>query len=483
MEKRESSRILFIIVLALMTADSCLQTQMFYIGGLGIYYHLFTKTAIIALGALVFMIRPRLDRLMALWKQVWILLLPILMPAAWSVFPWIAGTAENSEVRRGFVLIGYLFFGVLAMAFSAYMMGEKAALMYLCSLLFSNLYAIVIVVRDNGLVAFLDEFRILLMTLSVTTGDIMKQLEIHRITYGIGPFLVFFLVQKKEMRKGWPLFLVALFCFLTGLKRIASVAVIVAVVIGNLFLLFRRFRGVERAILKTMGVLFPILAFAYVAAVHFGLYDYLESLGLDFNYRAEINRYWGQYATMSPLFFGNGTGWVENLFQMWNSGQLKAPAMGAYISHNDYLRNYIELGMVGFFIWCYLRCNYQVKKAFDILGEEGGILALSMIIYMAITWIADPTSTQIYINCAVCVSLLSYHLREREKQCREVLELNNRMRCEPEWDSAQRTDYVKARRKIENESAEGQRDRSDLSGREISPGVFGIPYGTDVKRN
>ena len=89
MSKRINHNILTMLFLLLWVLDSSVGDRLFYVGGLGIYYHLLIMSAIIAVGGLVFLTSPKLGRAQAIIFQGSIMLLPILFPVLWSGIIWI----------------------------------------------------------------------------------------------------------------------------------------------------------------------------------------------------------------------------------------------------------------------------------------------------------------------------------------------------------------------------------------------------------
>lgn len=426
MDKHKSSTGAVILFLLLWTLDSCFGENLFHVGGLGVYYHLPFMLLIIAAGGLAFLVNPQLGRGQAVALQGVILLLPILFTVGWSGFIWIINRASGSEIRRGIVSAGYLFFGTLAMVSTAYVVREKAFLIYLASLVIANFQMIAGVIFRSGLTPFLREFAELLLTFAGTTGDIMESLEIHSITYGLGAFLVYFCVGEREARKMLFLIPAALLCYLTGLKRISVLAAFAGIILGHLFLAFKKYPSAVRLLLKILGAVFLAGALAYVGAVYYGLYDYLEEIGINTNYRATIYSSYRQYYTFSPSFIGHGAGWSDNLFRNTVTGAAAGSETIRTMPHNDYMKVYMELGMFGFLIWCYFKCNFQVKQAFRLLGAKGGAVALALTGYLAITFLTDPTSTQVHVNCAIAGILLSYRLDTRADIYEQKMENANR---------------------------------------------------------
>lgn len=426
MDKHENKGFLTFVFLLLWILDGCFGENLFHVGGLGIYYHLPIMSLIIAVGGLAFLVSPRLGRAQVLAIHGAVLLLPVVFTVGWSGFVWIINLSSVSEIRRGIVRLGYIVFGILAIASTAYVVGERTVWIYMASLLVANLQIIIFSIITNGFVPFLEQFWELIITFAGTTGDIMQRLEIHNITYGLGAFLVYFFVKGRDFKKVAFLIPIVFVCYLTGLKRISIIAAIAGILLGHLFRLLRKYPSAGTMLLKLLGACFLIGALAYVWAVHAGFYDYLESVGIDTNGRAEIYRGYEQYYSMSPAFLGHGTGWSDNLFRDIREGIVDVSETVSRMPHNDYMKMYLELGMIGFLIWCYLECNMQVKQAFHFLGQEGGIVALALFGYLAVTFLTDPTSTQIHVNCAIVSILLSYRLSVREEWYERKMEEKNR---------------------------------------------------------
>lgn len=426
MNNFNNHRWMSVILLALWTLDGCIGEFVFQIGGLGVYFHLPIMGLIIFLGGFTFLVNPHLGRAKVLTVQALILLVPVLLPIVWSLFIWIVTSAGISGIRRGFVRAGYVFFGILAIAATAYTAGEKVTGIYLFSLVAANILIVIRVISEDGVVIFFTEFAELIISFAQTTGTTMKKLEIHRITYGLGPFIVAYFVKGSRMKRIRWMLPAALFCYLTGFKRIGVAAVLASIVAAAAISAMRKYNAGRRFFLRMIGVIFILLALLYVAAVYFGLYDYLEQIGINTNLRSYIYSLFQPYYRISPFFLGQGTGWVDDIFRNIEEGVSQELEGIAYNTHNDYLRSYIELGMIGFLAWCYTRFNFQVSHSYRKLGINGGTLAFALTMYMAITCATDPTSLQVYINCSIAAILFGFRLETRERWEERKMEIRNR---------------------------------------------------------
>ena len=146
------------------------------------------------------------------------------------------------------------------------------------------------VIYEGGLGAFLKEFCTLLITFSKETGPLMERLETHDLTFAFGPFPIYLLLHwKKSPHPGLWLGLSAIF-FLIGLKRIAIPAV--ALLFGNVT----------------------------------------------------------PYYEISFTYMGRGTGFER--FVEWFTGvESSVPLRTQTQIHNDFLRMYLNIGLIGYWVW------------------------------------------------------------------------------------------------------------------------------------
>lgn len=422
----EKSRFMMVCVCLFGVAYSYCEKMTFPFAGFEVYYILPIGAAVILFAMLAFLVKPRFARIQALLKQTGIILLPTVFPFVYSMMLWIAGGASEVTIRKGLISLAYSAGGICMMAAFVYMAGEKAATCYLLSLIIANVITMIGVIMEGGATAFLQELVALLVSFSKDTGPLMKQMELHGITYGIGCYLVYYGLRTRSEKRHFWIVLLSLFFFFMGLKRIAVAGVLFALMVGH----FLRWLGAHRQwrsfLLKTVGVLFLIFILLYIGASYYGLYDYLETIGLDTKGRDRIYSIYSQYYDFSPVYMGKGMGWVKAQMLYWSE-------IGYEIvehTHNTYVQEYIELGMSGFLIWCWLRCHCQVSYSFRNLGTEGGILAFSMIAYLAVTYITDATVLIYPVNNAFAVLLMSFCMSERERVCYRKLEMENRRRSE-----------------------------------------------------
>ena len=425
-EGKRGNAFLAFVAFLLSSAYNYFGGNMFSAGGFDFYLFLPIAAAGILICLAVFLVSPDLERMEILWKQMWVLLLPLIFPFLWSFVIWIANSANMVEIRKGVITTAYLMSGIGLMAALTYLAGENAVWIHLASLIVSNGVTMIIVMLDGGIGEFFRQLFALIVSFAEETGELMARLEIHGITYALGCYLVFFLVDTKTIKANKILFILTVFFFFTGLKRIALAGVLVAGLVGVLWMKLEKFPAISRFLYRLAGIGFLVLALAYVGAIFYGLYGLLEQLGINTSARADIYDMYKPYYSFSPIFLGNGIGWVEAQMSVWSETATDL----VYNAHSEYLKQFIELGMAGFLIWCCLRCHFQISQASKKLGYRGGVIAFAMVTYIAATYATDTTATQVFINNAFGIILLSYRLKDRVKEKRIENEKVNRMRSE-----------------------------------------------------
>ena len=199
-----------------------------------------------------------------------------------------------------------------------------------------------------------------------------------------------------------PCIAVALIFFTTGLKRIAVAAVLCALLVS--WILKAMPEKGARQVIRILGYVLIAVAILYIAAVKFGLYEaVVEYFGIDTKGRVELNHYIDSYYSFSPLFGGEGLGFVSRFFG--TEEMLRRTPAGAL--HNDFLRMYVEIGFCGYLIWLWLflgyRFRYFCKKCcFDVV-----LIAFATCLYCYVTYLTDNTYYYFYTNMAAFTLILS----------------------------------------------------------------------------
>ncbi len=404
--------------------DQCLAAVYFFLAcgmyyfhdeyiNLGIHFmYKFVLAAVLAaLSFLIFLVRTDLGRGGCLLRHIVVLSLPHVAILMASVPLWVFQIQRMSQIRRGLSDQIYGLAMILAMAGILYTFGRRGLWLNLAAMLGANFITVAQVIRENGLSVYLQELRALVVTFANETGPVIQQMEIHELTFALGVYLVFYAINWKECRRDRAAMLLlgpALFCFLSGFKRIGAVAVAAAVLVSLLLrVLTRRSSGAFWLLAASFLVIG--IAFLYICLVERGIFDYLsQRFGLNTMGRKELSEFIDQYYWIGPDFFGNGAGFVTRLFS-------DLPAEYTIRAlHNDILMIYIDVGFWGFWGWMLCYFPLRVWNIYRRKGLKDGVLCLSLQVYVLVTAMTDNTLYYIYVTGALSICLMSCLLEEQE---------------------------------------------------------------------
>ena len=401
-----------------------LGTFMFYfttgaieVGGFGFMYRYLFGMGIIALAMMSFIIRPNLERAKRLAKGTLIMAAPYMVTVLWSAVIWISEFAELRTMTRGFFFPFYQTIAALVAFSTLYLFGKKGIWYQLVAMCLGNTLIVAQVVARGGVSAFIQELVTLLTTFGEITGPMMHETEVHDLTFSFGLYAVMLGLYMEPKKLRWWLACAAVcFYLLVGLKRIEIGAIIIAV------MLCYTLKWMQEHTARKVGNIFwvaaLIISFIYIVAIHEGLFDTLESMGMDTKGRDMLYRYVARQYSISPMFLGRGLGFsnVE-----WDLTGLIGPEwrgvhQDAY--HNEFVRMYVEVGFFGYIVWFifYLpvRLNYMWKHG----GKRAGILTLAYSLYCMITYATDNTLYYYFINLSTFILMLYELMPDEETERR-----------------------------------------------------------------
>ena len=406
--------------------------QILQIGVNVTFRHLFALL-ITASGMVYFLIHPNISRGIVAVKSVFVVSIPTLVMLTSSLFIWCAERTDFDLISRGLSYY-FLFMNHISAALAGvvmlYVFGEKGLWYHLVSILIANLMMIVTVMLQHGVGVYLNELFVLVKTFAGETGPVIMEAEIHELAFCTGVFLIFMLLTFRKK----PLFFILLgitgFCFISAFKRIAIFGIAVAVAAGWLLMLLSqkgKAKTVSRIITWTLlGAI--VLLLGYIWAVKLGVFQMMEEAGLDTSGRAGIYQKIDGYYEFSPMFIGQGMGYLT--YQLNENISLGVGAI-----HNDFLQFYIDLGFFGYLLW--LLSITVLRTAY--FGREGKsknqIVVFAVLLYMLIVSTTDNTMNYQLFNTAVAIVVMGYGfddwVREDEQQRFGWISPENRQREGP----------------------------------------------------
>lgn len=363
------------------------QDTYFTIGGIDLSLKNPCALGILLLALLNFTATVRLDRLLLLVRHTAVQALPFLIPLVFSSMVWVGTQAETAAVWNGVTMILPQLLSVLVAAAALYLFGGKGIWYCLGAMCAANFANVLVVIYEGGLDEFLLEFYILLVTFSGETGPLMERLETHDLTFAFGPFLLYLLLHWKTSPHPCLWLSFSLFFFLVGLKRIAFPAVALGVLAALLLRLLPE-KTARQTALCAAGVLMAV-SFLYIAGIRYGLFDYLEArMGLDTKGRALLFSNVAPYYDISFTYMGHGTGFER--FVEWFSGlEYPIPMRTQTQIHNDFLRMYLNIGFIGYWVWLWSWMIVRLRYWFRQGGKDGGCLFFAVCVYCFILYATD----------------------------------------------------------------------------------------------
>ena len=391
----------------------------FKIGGFGFMYHYIAGMVIILMAFVFFLAFPDTGKALLLLKYSFILSLVYFIPVIWSVFLWTFDNAPFSEITKGTFYNVYLVLDIMVCAGAVLMFGKRSVLFLTIAMAIGNTIILVDAAKPNP-GEFVSELIKLVVTFGEVTEPMVKEVEIHDLTIAFGVLMIYALLDR-ELYGRWVVFLISLFFSVTGLKRIVFLAAVICV--AAYFIVRKLSEKHLRTIVIASALCWFFFTLLYITAIHGGLYDWYEKIGIDTKGRYLIYWYANQNYRMSPLYMGHGYGFSG---QAWNVSAGSGFIQDAL--HNEYLRTYMEIGFPGYLMWFFLyfvtRPLYFLKKQ----GQKGGALFIILVMFLAFTYLTDNTYYYYYTNMAffTCVTSGKIEQLSRKESVTELLQAAER---------------------------------------------------------
>ena len=141
------------------------------------------------------------------------------------------------------------------------------------------------------------------------------------------------------------LLFISLFCFFAAFKRIALVAIAIALILGYLLKFFARYnQKVASRLVSFFTFAVIILLIAYIALIKMDVFELIEKAGVNTSGRVGIYNAVDKFYEFKPDFLGNGIGFLTYQLNTFMN-------IGVASVHNDFLQHFIDLGFWGYIIW------------------------------------------------------------------------------------------------------------------------------------
>lgn len=383
-----------------------LQDTYFKIGGVDFSLKNPCALAILFLALLNFIATVRLGRFMVLARHTVVQMLPYLIPLFFSHMGDFRNRRRHDCERHWHDYSPAPF--SLRGSGHIISVGEKGIWYCLGSMCAANILLILTVIAEGGAAAFLEEFRTLIVTFTAESGPLMMMLEVNDLTFAFGPFLIYLLLNRKEVPHFFLWLLVVTFLFMAGLKRIAIPAVILGVLIAFLLKKLPEKAARQTALCLSVGMM--LVSFLYIAGIRMGLFEYLEAkLGINTMGRVNMFDNLAPYYDINFTFMGRGTGFER--YVDWASGTIfQTPQRTIMQIHNDFMRMYLNIGFVGYWIWLWGYLVVRIRYWFRYAGKSAGCTFFAICIYCFVLYATDNTIYYPYTMIACALVPMSCNL-------------------------------------------------------------------------
>ena len=356
--------------------------------GLHITYRHAFALVLFGSATLTFLYKPDIARGVTAFCDACVYSIPLLVTTIVSLFIWFMGTVDVGVISRG-LSSSFIYANMLSMALGTgallYIFGKKGIWYNLLAILTANLLIIMTVIAQNGLGNYISEFITLVVTFAGETGDVIVQAEIHELAFCLGAYLIYMLYKPKKSIVYFILLILSLFCFMSAFKRIAIIAIVIALAFGYLLKFIARYNK------KTAGRLVIFLTFVvillligYIALIKMDAFELLEKAGINTSGRVEIYNAVDKFYDFTPSFLGNGIGFLTYQLNTFMN-------VGVASVHNDFLQHFIDLGFWGYIIWLFsmtlTRVWYFGRKG----NVENAIITFMLTLYLIIVSSTDNT--------------------------------------------------------------------------------------------
>lgn len=351
------------------------------------YRHAFAIVLFIS-ATLLFLYKPNIARGITSFKDACIYSVPLLVTTVVSLFIWFIGTVDTGVISRGlsssFIYANMLSFA-LASGAMLYIFGKNGVWYNLIAILTANILTIATIIAQNGLGNYFSEFITLITTFAGVTGDIIIQAEIHELAFCLGAYLIYMLYKPKKNIIYFILLFLSLFCFLSAFKRIAIIAIAIALIFGYLLKFISRYNKKTASRLVTVFTFAVIiLLIGYIALIKMDAFELLERAGINTSGRVEIYNAVDKYYEFAPDFLGNGIGFLTYQLNTFMN-------VGVASVHNDFLQHFIDLGFWGYIIWLLSMTLVRVWYFGRCGNVDNAIITFILTLYLIIVSTTDNT--------------------------------------------------------------------------------------------
>ena len=345
-----------------------------------------------------------------------------------SILIWVLDLQSIGFILKGVSKISYQLLNIAILLSAVYLFEENAAKYTFFGIAAANFVIIALGTATTGIGGAIRDMIANITSFGandvIENSTFIRAIEIHDITFVMGVYVMYFLFFCPGEKYRYLYAGVALFLFAAGLKRIAFLSMLVAIVF-TLFCLFLGPKGQIRVLLITA---FLIVAFCYyyIVIIEKGIFTrFCIEHGIELNGRDKIYDYISNFYTVSPSYRGKGYEFCVQLLKSMRGTKDQVVNINAV--HNDILKMYVEMGFFGFALWIMGYYVYQTHWFISRCGEKVAVCFMAINVYMLVTYLTDNTMFYYWSSMVIRMLPMSYFfspIREVPLRTTNLLQMN-----------------------------------------------------------
>ncbi|MCR5149914.1 MAG: O-antigen ligase family protein [Clostridiales bacterium] len=346
-----------------------------------------------------------------------------------SILIWIIDLQSLSYIIKGTSKVSYQLLNIAIVLCAVYMFEEKAATYTFFGIAGANIVIILIGAATTGIGGAVSDMIANITSFGasdvITNSKFIRAIEIHDITFVMGVYVVYYLFFCPQEKYRYIYAGIALFLFFAGLKRIAFLSLLIAVMFTLLCFLLSA-KGKIRLLLFT-SVSIVAFCYFYIIIIQNGTFSrFCIEHEIELNGREKIYDYISNFYEVSPSYGGKGYEFcVQLLKSMHNT---KDQVVDITAVHNDILKMYVEMGFWGFLFWITGYYILQTHWYISRCGEKVAVCFMSINIYMLFTYLTDNTMFYYWSSMVIRMIPMSFFfspIKESPLRSDNPLYLNN----------------------------------------------------------
>lgn len=357
-----------------------------------------------ALAALYFLRTGTYRRLKDTVRVTVLFCVPLVISLVISMLIWMTSSIQMSAMTRGLSKLMFQAVTILCVFGGAYMFGSRTLRYTFLGLVIANGAMMGIEMVKHGIGASINSI-VRALTSGGDAKGFMRAMEIHDITFCFGLFALYFIFIERKQPLSKLFIPIALFFFILGFKRIAFAGFGLALVVW--FILELLHVRLRRTAIYVISFGLFALCWGYVVLIKTGLFvQLMDGIGIELMGRDRIYRFLDSFYEIDVAYPGYGFEYIVALLRgMHQSGTEVIHVTG---THNDILKQYIELGFWGFLIWTGYTYLFQVRWFMKHYGEKAARLVLSLNLYTIITYMTDNTIYYFWLSLTLRTVVIAY---------------------------------------------------------------------------